>query len=136
MNMKTLEWSDDLSVGVQEIDDDHKKVIIYYNELFAACFASMGPAVVFETLEKLIEYTKVHFQREEGLMEKEGYPGLAEQRHEHEDLIRRVEDVQKKTNSDPDHEFSNDVLGFVGFWIRHHILELDMALARYIRAKH
>ena len=69
-------------------------------------------------------------------MVKEGYPGLAEQRHEHEDFIRRVEDVQKKAKSDPDHEFSNDVLGFVGFWIRHHILELDMALARYIRAKH
>ena len=136
MNMKTLEWSNDLSVGVQEIDDDHKNMIKYYNDLFSACFASTGPEVVLETLEKLIEYTKCHFQREEGLMVKEGYPGLAEQRHEHEDLVRTVEAVQKKTKSDPNHEFSNDVLGFVGSWIRNHILESDLALARYIRAKH
>ena len=136
MNMKAFEWNDDLSVGVQEIDEDHKKIIKYYNELFAACMVSMGPAVVLETLEKLIEYTKCHFQREEALMEKEGYPGLAEQRHEHEELIRTVEEVQKKAKSDPDHEFSNDVLGFVSSWIRNHILESDLALARYIRAKH
>jgi hemerythrin len=136
MNMKTFDWSDDLSVGVEEIDDDHKNMIKYYNDLFAACMVSMGPAVVLETLGKLIEYTKYHFQREEGLMVKEGYPGLAEQRHEHEELIRIVEEVQKKAKSDPDHEFSNDVLGFVSSWIRNHILESDLALARYIRVKH
>ncbi len=136
MNMKTLEWSNDLSVGVEEIDDDHKNMIKYYNDLFAACMVSMGPAVVLETLGKLIEYTKCHFQREEGLMVKEGYPGLDKQRHEHEELIRIVEEVQKKAKSDPDHEFSNDVLGFVSSWIRNHILESDLALARYIRAKH
>ncbi len=135
MNMKTIDWSDDLSVGVQEIDDDHKKMIEYYNELFTACFCSMGSAVVHETLKKLIEYTKYHFQREEGLMEKEGYPGLAEQRHEHEELIRTVEDIQKKAEADPDDELSYDVLGFVGAWIRNHILESDLTLARYIRAK-
>ena len=135
MSMKTFEWSDDLSVGVQEIDDDHKKMIKYYNELFAACMVSMGPAVVLETLEKLIEYTKSHFQREEALMEKEGYPGLAEQRHEHEDLIRTVEDIQKKTKADPNHEFSNEVLVFVGSWIKNHILESDLKIARYIRSK-
>jgi len=135
MSMKTFEWSEDLSVGVQEIDDDHKKMIKYYNELFAACMVSMGPAVVLETLEKLIEYTKGHFQREEDLMEKEGYPGLAKQRHEHEELIRTVEDVQKKTKADPNHEFSNEVLGFVGSWIKNHILESDLEIARYIRSK-
>lgn len=135
MNMKTIEWNNDLSVGVQEIDDDHKKVIEYYNELFTACFCGMGPAVVHETLKKLIEYTKCHFQREEGLMEKEGYPGLAEQRHEHEELIRKVEAIQKKAESTPDDEFSNDVLGFIDSWIRNHILGLDLDLARYIRAK-
>ena len=133
--MKTIEWSNDLSVGVQEIDDDHKKMIEYYNELFAACFCCMGPEVVYGTLKKLIEYTKYHFKREEGLMEKEGYTGLAEQRREHEELIRIVEDIREKAESDPDHEFSNDVLGFVGSWIRNHILELDLALARYILAK-
>lgn len=136
MSMKTFEWSDDLSVGVQEIDDDHKKMIKYYNELFTACMVSMGPAVVLEIVEKLIEYTKGHFQREEALMEKEGYPGLVEQRHEHEELIRTVENVQKKAQSNQDHKISNDVLGFVESWIRNHILESDLALAKYIHATH
>lgn len=136
MSMKTFEWSDDLSVGVQEIDDDHKKMIKYYNELFAACMVSMGPAVFLETLGKLIEYAKEHFQREEALMEKEGYPDLAKQRHEHEELILTVENVQKKALSNPDHEISNDFLGFVESWIKNHILELDLALAKYIRATH
>jgi hemerythrin-like metal-binding protein len=136
MNIKTIDWNDDLSIGIQEIDDDHKNVIKNYNEFFAACFSSMGPTVVIVTLEKLVEYTKYHFQREEDFMEKESYPGLAEQRHEHTELIRTVENIQQKALSNPDHEISNDVMVLINSWIRNHILVLDLALARYIHAKH
>lgn len=46
MNMKTIEWNNGLHVGVQEINDAHKKMIEYYNELYTACFCGMGPAIV------------------------------------------------------------------------------------------
>jgi hemerythrin len=130
--MKSIEWNESLSLGIEEIDNDHKNLIGYYNNFFAACFASMGSAVVNETLIKLIEYTKYHFDREEGLMEKEGYPGLTEQKNEHETLLRATLELQKKVASGTSDSASNDTLVFLNNWLVTHLMGSDAAFAKFL----
>lgn len=133
--MKSIKWDESLSVGIKEIDDDHKNLIEYYNNFFAACFSSMGEAVVNETLIKLIEYTKYHFEREEGLMEKEGYSGLTEQKNEHENLLRTTLEFQEKVASGSSDSVSHDILVFLNNWLETHLMGLDADFAKFVHGQ-
>ena len=130
--MKSIEWNESLLIGITEIDNDHKNWIGYYNDFFAACLSSMGPAVVNATLIKLVEYTKYHFQHEEELMEKEGYPGLAEQKNEHERLLRTTLELQEKVASGSSNSVGNDTLVFLNNWLVTHLMGLDAAFAKFV----
>ena len=81
---------------------------------------------------KLVEYTKYHFQHEEGLMEKEGYPGFAEQKSEHERLLRTTLALQEKLASGSSDRVSNDTLVFLNNWLETHLMGLDADFAKFI----
>jgi hemerythrin len=130
--MKSIEWNESLSLGIEEIDNEHKNLIGCYNNFFAACFSSVGPAVVDKTLIELVEYTKYHFQHEEGLMKKEGYPGLTEQKNEHEKFLRTILELQEKLESGSDDNVSYDTLAFLNNWLVTHLMGLDAAFAKFV----
>jgi hemerythrin len=131
--MKAIEWNESLSLGVKEVDDEHKRLIGYYNSFFAACFACQGSEVVAETLNQLLQYTKDHFQHEEALMEREGYPGLGDQKNEHANLLQTVLEFQKKLASEGSDTVRSDTLVFLNQWLTTHLMESDAALARFLR---
>ncbi|MEO5355501.1 MAG: hypothetical protein H7835_20150, partial [Magnetococcus sp. XQGC-1] len=68
MNILDLEWSDNLSVGVDSIDDDHKRLVSLIRELFSASFLGTGDEEIPAILKKLNNYTEYHFYREEALL--------------------------------------------------------------------
>ena len=63
-----VEWSDELSVGVEEIDEQHKVLVGLVNEMHEAIHQRHGSEVVQEILAKLADYTRIHFAVEESLM--------------------------------------------------------------------
>ncbi len=75
MTEKLVEWSDTLSIGIPEIDDQHRVLIDLLNQLHAAIREQRGRAECGEILERLIEYTRVHFATEESVMSVFRYPG-------------------------------------------------------------
>jgi len=62
--MEKLKWSDNLSVGVELIDSQHKKWIEYYNSAAEALHSMQGSARIASTLGFLIDYTEEHFATE------------------------------------------------------------------------
>ena len=58
-----VEWSDALSVGVTEIDDQHKELIKMLNKLNTAIHG-VGKRTRREVINQLVEYTQVHFTTE------------------------------------------------------------------------
>ncbi len=66
--MALLHWRDNLSVGVDDVDADHKHLIDLLNELHYLVFAGGDRTSVGKVLEKLVRYTEYHFDREEKLM--------------------------------------------------------------------
>lgn len=67
-------WSDDLSVGIQEIDEQHKVLVGLLNELHTAISGHKGSAECRVILDRLAEYARAHFAVEESLMRVLGYP--------------------------------------------------------------
>lgn len=82
-----VKWSDDLSVGIECMDDDHKGLFEQYINCQQVSIEEDGD--FDESLEKLSDYTIKHFKREEKLMELSGYPGLANHRQVHRLLLKQ-----------------------------------------------
>ena len=123
--MLSIAWDDSIIVGIPTIDEDHKKLVDMLNELFAACFAAQGPAVLGDILDQLLDYTKYHFEREEKMLEEANYGRLEEHRVLHKRMVAQVEKIQKNLQSGATHDLSNETLKFLSHWLTDHIQAED-----------
>ena len=85
--MKDIVWDKILSVGVDEIDEDHRKLVNIFNILNHSVMEGESPEYLAATLEELINCTVWHFSHEERLMLKYRYPAIEEHKAQHRDLI-------------------------------------------------
>ena len=88
--MSALIWNCASSVGVRAMDDQHGILMDTVNELRLAAVRGSGRELVSEMLDRLIEFTRMHFWGEERLMEQYGFPGLAEHRLEHQRILAQI----------------------------------------------
>jgi hemerythrin len=72
------------------MDDQHGILIDTMNELRLAAVRGSGREQVSEVLDRLIEYTRMHFWSEEQLLEQHGYPSAAEHRAEHQLILVQI----------------------------------------------
>jgi len=87
--MALLVWQDDLNIGIDVIDQQHRRIIEMLNHLHVAQ-ASMQRAAVGEVIDEVVDYTMSHFAFEEELMEEAGYPFCAAHKLVHEGFIKLV----------------------------------------------
>ncbi len=135
--MAFMDWSDKLSVGVPSIDAQHKKLVSMVNELFDAMRSGHGKDAVGKTLTGLIQYTVTHFDYEEQLFAKTGYPDTAAHKKEHEDLKKKVSALQEKikTGTSIGAAQSMEVMEFLKGWLVNHILVVDKKYGPHLASK-
>lgn len=129
--MKTLTWDPSLRVGVAEFDRDHEILIGLYNELFAACMAGSGPAVLRDVLNRLLAYTNDHFRREEESMRRMGYPGTREHEAAHDTLVTELTRLRAELDRGRLKHLDAEALAFIDRWITHHTLTMDRAYGTF-----
>ncbi len=127
---KFVEWSDVLSVGIEEIDAQHQVLVGLVNEMHEAIHQRHGSGVVREVLTKLAEYTKIHFAVEESLMRILGYPGYEEHKAQHEELIASMLELQRKVDSGKT-AIGFELMHFLKIWLTKHIMESDQQYAQF-----
>ena len=66
--MAFFDWKENYSVGIAKLDDQHKKLVSFLNDLYSAMKAGKGTDVLDEVLKGMVAYTKTHFVTEENLM--------------------------------------------------------------------
>jgi hemerythrin-like metal-binding protein len=132
--MSLIVWSPILHVGIQIIDEQHKKLIDIINRLNEAMSQGKGKAVMGRILDELIEYTKTHFSMEERLMREHTYSHSPSHQSEHKKFIKSIGDFKTKYESG-DTTLSVSILTFLCDWLTHHIQESDKALGRELREK-
>ena len=120
-----IDWSDQLSVGIQEIDEQHKVLVDLLNKLHAAIINHQGHAVALSILDQLFQYTHVHFTVEESLMRILGYADYENHKAHHELLIKQVRQLRTKLEIEG-HSISFELLHFLKKWLTKHIMEEDM----------
>ena len=129
--MKDLVWDHVLSVGVDEVDDDHRKLVNLFNMLNHSVTEGDDPEYLAAVLDELINCTAWHFSHEERLMLKHGYEGLAEHKEEHKELVKSAKELQQKILQAGNLVATEDI-EFLERWLTEHILTTDMRMGAYL----
>lgn len=128
-----IDWSDALSVGIEEIDEQHKVLINLINQMHEAIHKRQGSGAVRIILSELIEYTRIHFSVEESLMRILNYSGYEEHHEQHQELLKHVVELQEKVASGKT-SISFELMHFLKTWLTRHILEEDMQYSGFFLA--
>jgi hemerythrin-like metal-binding protein len=129
--VKDLIWDDTLSVQIQEIDEDHRRLVELFNILNHSVAEGDASNYIEAVMEELICCTAWHFRHEERLMLKYGYEGFEEHKMEHQELIESVRALQQKLLQEGKSVSSEDI-EFLERWLTGHILGADIDLGSYL----
>ncbi|MBK1648759.1 bacteriohemerythrin [Rhabdochromatium marinum] len=129
--MSLIDWNDALSVGVEEIDDDHQRLVEIVNQLNDAIAAKHQQDVIETILQELLEYTVWHFRHEERLMQASGDPSFMQHKQAHDTLTEQVKAAQQRY-LDGDATVADTMLPFLKDWLINHILGTDKTTGQYL----
>lgn len=119
-----FQWEEKYSVGIQSIDNQHKEIFKYLNELLQAMKDGKAENVTTQIILELAKYAKIHFQKEEFFFQRFNYPETVEHMREHQFFIEKVESFKSEFKAGKI-TLTFELLGFLKDWIDHHILEVD-----------
>ena len=132
MNEDFAKWDEAYSVGFPVIDDQHKKLVIMINDLFQLDKEkSIDTKAAFsKAFRDAGNYAQNHFNEEEVLLEKAGYPYLLEHKEEHITFINEVWNQFSFFNKG---EISPvDLARFLKKWLLTHIAVVDKKYVPYL----
>jgi len=119
-----ITWDELYSVKVEEIDEQHKKIVNYINELHAAMKKGQGKDIIGEIIENLVDYSIVHFSTEEKYFDLYNYDEAAPHKLEHKRFIETVGKFQKDYQ-EGDSLLPIEVMDFLEDWLVTHMLDTD-----------
>lgn len=130
--MQNFQWFDALEVGVEAIDDDHRKMMSMLQEIQDAIYGQC-----LETSQELvtdfIQLTRVHFISEEKILKDAKFPNLKQHRETHSDLMARAIELGKfvcdATHVDELEGCLHDLAGF----LFHDLIGSDMEFKSYLQ---
>ncbi|MEK7991037.1 MAG: bacteriohemerythrin [Thiotrichaceae bacterium] len=121
---KFVEWTPELSVGIQEIDEQHKILVDLLNRLYESIILRTDDEESIRILTELSQYTVIHFSVEESLMRILGYDDYEEHKKHHEELTLQVIELSDKVKAGK-LSTSMELLKFLKNWLTKHILIED-----------
>jgi len=122
--MAFFEWTDELSVNVQVIDGQHKKLVEMVNALNEAMLARRGREMQKTTIDAMVDYAATHFKLEEGYMKKFHYPGYETHKSEHDEFTRTALDLKERADR-KGFGLTLEIMGFLKNWLQNHIMGTD-----------
>lgn len=120
-----FEWKSDYETGDATIDKQHQYLFKLANSLQETRASDCKPIIM-----ELYQYTQVHFNAEEAIMEKSNYHSLDAHKKMHLNLILNLTDLSEQFNDSE--ESKDDLAALFGNWIINHILNEDLRFANYI----
>jgi len=128
--MSLIKWNDKMSVKVEEIDIQHKKLVDLLNALHEAMLNRQSKEALGKIISELVNYAAVHFKTEEKYFDQFGYPETEEHKKEHKDFVEKVLDFQKGYEEGR-LMLSMDILNFLKDWLYNHIMGSDQKYSNF-----
>jgi hemerythrin len=129
--MAMLMWTDQFNVGIDAIDNQHKRIVDYINLLESSNSSSHSREEIEKLVQDLVDYTVSHFGFEERLQEDAGYPYLKAHQKVHGLFTKRVAVFRSKFEKGED--ISEGLSSFLITWLSNHIQQEDADYAETVK---
>ena len=129
-SLPLIDWSEALSVGIQSIDEQHKKLVALINALHDSSAQGAGNETLKKILAELTQYTIDHFAYEENLMVKHDYAEYTTHKAAHDALTKQVGELNEKFQAG-NAKLSGEIFKFLRTWLNGHIRGTDKRYSAY-----
>ena len=123
-----MKWNQEFSVGIQEIDEQHKTLADCVTSIEHAVIGRERWLAVHSALVRAVDFARIHFAVEESLMRIHAYPMLGQHIGEHRRFSKNLERLQEKTLTA---DVSQEMIAFIRGWLEIHVPAHDKPYAAY-----
>ena len=132
----TIQWTDDLSINIGNLDVQHKEIFKRYDMFIGACKEGKGKEQLVDLLDFLNVYVYEHFEHEEALMKEYAYPAFEAHCKEHLKLMQTVQKFRTRLMMvGANVGLLAEVNNVLQNWLIDHIKKTDMELGGYLNEK-
>lgn len=136
--MAKIFWTDQLNVGIEVIDNQHRRIVDYINLLDEAVASGHEREQIGILINDLVDYTISHFGFEESLQEEASYPFIKAHQKVHGLFTRRVSEFQVRFDNGED--ISANLHSLLVTWLLNHIKHDDadyvQSVKEYLHQRH
>ncbi|TAJ81102.1 MAG: bacteriohemerythrin [Gallionellaceae bacterium] len=126
-------WDENLSVGIDIIDEHHRYLFDLINDLYDVVIHKRGTRDVARLIKSLDAYAKVHFRAEEQMMAHYGFEGVMRQEEQHHAFEAKIREFYEELHVNP-LVAQFDVLSYLRDWLVKHIQVEDAKLRSLVGA--
>jgi len=127
-----LTWRKEYSVGLSAIDKDHQKLLLLTQDLIKALDDNKSVEDLQTLSQALIDYTRIHFDREEKIFLAADYSEAQTHIKKHQSLVDQVDELSTTCATPLSKPQANATVRFLKRWILLHILLEDRKYASFI----
>ena len=127
-----MEWKEEYSVQIPEIDTEHHILLDYVTRIENAIANGEEWSNVCSEIERLASFAITHFTFEETLMQIQGYGNTNAHVKDHQKFLAALKSIEEKVHVDTR---STDVPEFLHTLLEEHILSDDKSYASSLSNK-
>jgi len=124
-----MDWKAQYSIGIPEIDEQHKQLFECIDRLDSAATEESRRLAVYYVMDELKDYVRIHFRVEEIVMRLFDYPGLEAHAAEHRAFAARIDEFEKSELREDVHA---EASRFLRGWLLQHIQGSDKRYADHL----
>lgn len=129
-----MTWKNNLSLGIPNVDNQHKQMCDSIDNLYAACSEGKGKDEVLNILNFLESYVIEHFTAEEKLQLDINYPKYRQHKKTHKEFTDLVLLLRKEIDTyGPSSTLVIKMNKSLSAWLVNHIMYVDMDIKKYIK---
>jgi hemerythrin-like metal-binding protein len=125
----TMEWSNELALDNERMDETHREFVELVNALSVASDAAMLPA-----LDALLRHTEAHFGQEERWMAQSEFPPTHCHLEEHAGVLGAMREARNYV-SEGKYQVGQVLARELEPWFRQHAATMDTMLAQWLRTR-
>jgi hemerythrin-like metal-binding protein len=124
-----MKWKDEHSVGIHEIDNQHKLLLRSFSVIKESIKLDQGWSDTHYALVELIQLARVHFSFEEAIMRMFGYPGMHAHQKEHQRILLKLDSFERASLKKP---AETEMVPFLEDMLVAHMLGSDKGYVKHI----
>jgi hemerythrin len=131
-----IKWTQDLSVSVNKIDNQHKELFKRINDMIYTMTQSNARVEISKVMIYLESYAMSHFSMEEEYMSTHEYPGSQLHKTQHKEFVDTFNDFKKAY--DEKQRTSHLAMKFQSWlcdWWVNHIASMDKDLGAFLKTR-